>query len=233
VSWLCLALDVQVHSQSQAAKRPAPSLHMQHICALARLRMLTLHPLLPPLLSLRAFRLQSPRFVRCTNCHAVSSAGSELVRASEVEEGTAATTTQPVRSARAPRKRRAKESGVLHDATGQDAAKLEVPGPKQAPDLHCGVPRTSATDWRAVKRWCGPKKTVAVRCYLSHGPRTPTARGSLGTQYLQQPLRNALVLTSCPAEPRQYHSQQSITMQCYRFMHCATRRLRRAMTLPA
>ena len=158
MSWLCLALDVQVHSQSQAAKRPAPSLHMQHICALARLRMLTLHPLLPPLLSLRAFRLQSPRFVRCTNCHAVSSAGSELVRASEVEEGTAATTTQPVRSARAPRKRRAKESGVLHDATGQDAAKLEVPGPKLAPDLHCGVPRTSATDWRAVKRWCGPKK---------------------------------------------------------------------------
>ena len=129
---------------------------MQHICALARLRMLTLHPLLPPLLSLRAFRLQPPRFVRCTNSRAESSAVSELVRASETAEGTAAATSQPVRSARAPRKRRAKDSSVLHDATGQDAAKLEVPAPVLAPDLHCGVPQTSAVDWRAVKRWCGP-----------------------------------------------------------------------------
>lgn len=129
---------------------------MQHVCALARSKMLTLHPLLPPLLSLRAFRLPQPQFVRRAHASAQSTAAGELTRITEAAERTAAASAQSVRPAHAPKKRRVKEtSSVQHNATEPDAAARGAPVPVEAHDLQSGAPQNSAIDWRAVKRWCG------------------------------------------------------------------------------
>lgn len=132
---------------------------MQQVCTFARSWTLMLHPLLPPLLSLRSYRLQT---VPVCAIHACASAASTHSAATHefnkhAAERYANSSAQDLPSpAKQARRRRAKAASQ-GSPTGQDAALLQKAALPMAPvDLSCGAPPSLGPDWHSVKRWCGP-----------------------------------------------------------------------------
>jgi len=131
---------------------------MQQVCTFARSWTLMLHPLLPPLLSLRSYRLQVP----VCAIHACASAASTHSAATQefnnhAAERYANSSAQDLPSpAKQARRRRAKAASQ-GSPIGQDAALLQKAALPMAPvDLSCGAPPSLGPDWHSVKRWCGP-----------------------------------------------------------------------------
>lgn len=141
---------------------------MQQVCTFARSWTVMLHPLLPPLLSLRSYRLKAVPVCAthaCTRAASTHSAATPEFNEHVAERHTDSSAQNSPSPAKQARRRRAKPASQVVP-TGLDAALLQKRAlPMATMDLSCGAPPSLGPDWHSVKRWCGP---MAIFCTLEH-----------------------------------------------------------------